>query len=194
MDLLDLLKTSGLQFFHNKTNSNQWKLYLHPLEVYSSYLRFTGSNFSINYSRACHRKSLPSFMHSGTTEKGAHIWLGTLKFAAQLTGAPVMPACCTYSSWIAAAGETWVQRIYHLTEVWKLACSLEHIERLPESELSSLSSSNNKISSWLMIKPESDIKQCLEIGAIDAALTFHRLMTLQVSVKLSTAYESWSVL
>ena len=99
------------------------------------------------------------FMHvPELLRMGAHISIegssAIIRGTNKLTGAPVMASDLRASAalilaGLAAAGETWVQRIYHLDRGYenfeqKLGKLGAQVERLPESELpKSISSSNN---------------------------------------------------
>ena len=167
---LDLLKSSGLKFILNKhkirikETSN-----LNPLEVVT--LPFPGFPTDLQ-AQICALASItpglsvitervyPSrFMHvPELLRMGAHISIegssAIIRGTQTLTGAPVMASDLRASAalilaGLAASGETWVQRIYHLDRGYenfehKLTKLGANVERLPESELpKSISSSNN---------------------------------------------------
>ena len=167
---LDLLRSSGLNFdlkekkIQINKNSN-----LNPLEVVT--LPFPGFPTDLQ-AQICALASLtpglsvitervyPSrFMHvPELLRMGAHISLegssAIIRGSKKLTGAPVMASDLRASAalilaGLAATGETWVQRIYHLDRGYenfeqKLSRLGANVERLPESELpKSISSSNN---------------------------------------------------
>ena len=89
---------------------------------------------------------------------GAHISIegssAIIRGTNKLTGAPVMASDLRASAalilaGLAATGETWVQRIYHLDRGYetfeeKLKKLGAMVERLPESELPNSISSNNQ--------------------------------------------------
>ena len=167
---LDLLKTSGLHFFHNKNRIQiNGSSSLHPLEVVT--LPFPGFPTDLQ-AQICALASItpglsvitervyPSrFMHvPELLRMGAHISIegssAIIRGTNKLTGAPVMASDLRASAalilaGLAAAGETWVQRIYHLDRGYenfeqKLGKLGAQVERLSESELpKSISSSNN---------------------------------------------------
>ena len=169
---LDLLKSSGLNFTLNENkiqiNDNST---LNPLEVVT--LPFPGFPTDLQ-AQICALASVtpglsvitervyPSrFMHvPELLRMGAHISLegssAIIRGTKKLTGAPVMASDLRASAalilaGLAATGETWVQRIYHLDRGYenfeqKLSRLGANVERLPESELpKSISSSNNLI-------------------------------------------------
>ncbi|MEC7801282.1 MAG: UDP-N-acetylglucosamine 1-carboxyvinyltransferase [Verrucomicrobiota bacterium] len=167
---LDLLRSSGLNFDlkENKIQINK-NSNLNPLEVVT--LPFPGFPTDLQ-AQICALASLtpglsvitervyPSrFMHvPELLRMGAHISLegssAIIRGSKKLTGAPVMASDLRASAalilaGLAATGETWVQRIYHLDRGYenfeqKLSRLGANVERLPESELpKSISSSNN---------------------------------------------------
>jgi UDP-N-acetylglucosamine 1-carboxyvinyltransferase len=167
---LDLLKTAGLNLdYQNHSIKISSKLNLSPLEVVT--LPFPGFPTDLQAqicALACITDGLsvitervyPSrFMHvPELLRMGAHISIeGTsaiIRGAKRLTGAPVMASDLRASAalilaGLAAEGETWVQRIYHLDRGYetfeqKLQKLGAKVERLPESELpKSISSANN---------------------------------------------------
>jgi len=167
---LDLLKTAGLNLdYQNHSIKISNKLNLSPLEVVT--LPFPGFPTDLQAqicALACITDGLsvitervyPSrFMHvPELLRMGAHISIegssAIIRGAKRLTGAPVMASDLRASAalilaGLAAEGETWVQRIYHLDRGYetfeqKLQKLGAKVERLPESELpKSISSANN---------------------------------------------------
>jgi UDP-N-acetylglucosamine 1-carboxyvinyltransferase len=167
---LDLLKTAGLNLdYQNQSIKISNKINLSPLEVVT--LPFPGFPTDLQAqicALACITDGLsvitervyPSrFMHvPELLRMGAHISIeGTsaiIRGAKRLTGAPVMASDLRASAalilaGLAAEGETWVQRIYHLDRGYetfeqKLQKLGAKVERLPESALpKSISSANN---------------------------------------------------
>ena len=167
---LDLLKTAGLNLdYQNQSIKISNKINLSPLEVVT--LPFPGFPTDLQAqicALACITDGLsvitervyPSrFMHvPELLRMGAHISIegssAIIRGAKRLTGAPVMASDLRASAalilaGLAAEGETWVQRIYHLDRGYetfeqKLQKLGAKVERLPESELpKSISSANN---------------------------------------------------
>jgi UDP-N-acetylglucosamine 1-carboxyvinyltransferase len=167
---LDLLKTAGLNLdYQNHSIKISNKLNLSPLEVVT--LPFPGFPTDLQAqicALACITDGLsvitervyPSrFMHvPELLRMGAHISIegssAIIRGAKRLTGAPVMASDLRASAalilaGLAAEGETWVQRIYHLDRGYetfeqKLQKLGAKVERLPESALpKSISSANN---------------------------------------------------
>ena len=167
---LDLLKTAGLKLdYQNKSIKISNKLDLSPLEVVT--LPFPGFPTDLQAqicALACITDGLsvitervyPSrFMHvPELLRMGAHISIegssAIIRGTKRLTGAPVMASDLRASAalilaGLAAEGETWVQRIYHLDRGYetfekKLQNLGAKVERLPESALpKSISSANN---------------------------------------------------
>ena len=167
---LDLLKTAGLNLdYQNHSIKISNKLNLSPLEVVT--LPFPGFPTDLQAqicALACITDGLsvitervyPSrFMHvPELLRMGAHISIegssAIIRGAKRLTGAPVMASDLRASAalilaGLAAEGETWVQRIYHLDRGYetfekKLQNLGAKVERLPESALpKSISSANN---------------------------------------------------
>ena len=167
---LDLLKTSGVSLVpQNQSIIASVPTSLKPLEVVT--LPFPGFPTDLQ-AQMCALASItdglsvitervyPSrFMHvPELLRMGAHISIegssAIIRGAKRLTGAPVMASDLRASAalilaGLAAEGETWVQRIYHLDRGYE---KFEHklqklgakVERLPESELpKSISSANN---------------------------------------------------
>ena len=167
---LDLLKTSGVSLVpQNQSIISSVPTSLKPLEVVT--LPFPGFPTDLQ-AQMCALASItdglsvitervyPSrFMHvPELLRMGAHISIegssAIIRGAKRLTGAPVMASDLRASAalilaGLAAEGETWVQRIYHLDRGYE---KFEHklqklgakVERLPESELpKSISSANN---------------------------------------------------
>jgi UDP-N-acetylglucosamine 1-carboxyvinyltransferase len=167
---LDLLKTSGVSLVpQNQSIIASVPTSLKPLEVVT--LPFPGFPTDLQ-AQMCALASVtdglsvitervyPSrFMHvPELLRMGAHISIegssAIIRGAKRLTGAPVMASDLRASAalilaGLAAEGETWVQRIYHLDRGYE---KFEHklqklgakVERLPESELpKSISSANN---------------------------------------------------
>ena len=167
---LDLLKTSGVSLVpQNQSIISSVPTSLKPLEVVT--LPFPGFPTDLQ-AQMCALASItdglsvitervyPSrFMHvPELLRMGAHISIegssAIIRGAKKLTGAPVMASDLRASAalilaGLAAEGETWVQRIYHLDRGYE---KFEHklqklgakVERLPESELpKSISSANN---------------------------------------------------
>ena len=167
---LDLLKTSGVSLVpQNQSIISSAPTSLKPLEVVT--LPFPGFPTDLQ-AQMCALASItdglsvitervyPSrFMHvPELLRMGAHISIegssAIIRGAKRLTGAPVMASDLRASAalilaGLAAEGETWVQRIYHLDRGYE---KFEHklqklgakVERLPESELpKSISSANN---------------------------------------------------
>ena len=167
---LDLLKTSGVSLVpQNQSIISSVPTSLKPLEVVT--LPFPGFPTDLQ-AQMCALASIteglsvitervyPSrFMHvPELLRMGAHISIegssAIIRGAKRLTGAPVMASDLRASAalilaGLAAEGETWVQRIYHLDRGYE---KFEHklqklgakVERLPESELpKSISSTNN---------------------------------------------------
>ena len=123
-------------------------------------LQFKTALASITQFSVITERVYPSrFMHvPELLRMGAHISIegssAIIRGTNKLTGAPVMASDLRASAalilaGLAAAGETWVQRIYHLDRGYenfeqKLGKLGAQVERLPESELpKSISSSNN---------------------------------------------------
>ena len=167
---LDLLKTAGLNLdYQNQSIKISNKLDLSPLEVVT--LPFPGFPTDLQAqicALACITDGLsvitervyPSrFMHvPELLRMGAHISIegssAIIRGTKSLTGAPVMASDLRASAalilaGLAAEGETWVQRIYHLDRGYetfekKLQNLVAKVERLPESALpKSISSANN---------------------------------------------------
>jgi UDP-N-acetylglucosamine 1-carboxyvinyltransferase len=167
---LDLLKTAGLNLdYQNQSIKISNKLDLSPLEVVT--LPFPGFPTDLQAqicALACITDGLsvitervyPSrFMHvPELLRMGAHISIegssAIIRGSKRLTGAPVMASDLRASAalilaGLAAEGETWVQRIYHLDRGYetfekKLQNLGAKVERLPESALpKSISSANN---------------------------------------------------
>jgi UDP-N-acetylglucosamine 1-carboxyvinyltransferase len=167
---LDLLKTAGLNLdYQNQSIKISNKINLSPLEVVT--LPFPGFPTDLQAqicALACITDGLsvitervyPSrFMHvPELLRMGAHISIegssAIIRGAKRLTGAPVMASDLRASAalilaGLAAEGETWVQRIYHLDRGYetfeqKLQKLGAKVERLPESALpKSISSANN---------------------------------------------------
>ena len=167
---LDLLKTAGLNLdYQNQSIKISDNLNLNPLEVVT--LPFPGFPTDLQAqicALACITDGLsvitervyPSrFMHvPELLRMGAHISIegssAIIRGTKRLTGAPVMASDLRASAalilaGLAAEGETWVQRIYHLDRGYetfeqKLQKLGAKVERLPESELpKSISSANN---------------------------------------------------
>ena len=167
---LDLLKTAGLNLdYQNQSIKISNKLDLSPLEVVT--LPFPGFPTDLQAqicALACITDGLsvitervyPSrFMHvPELLRMGAHISIegssAIIRGTKRLTGAPVMASDLRASAalilaGLAAEGETWVQRIYHLDRGYetfekKLQNLGAKVERLPESALpKSISSANN---------------------------------------------------
>jgi UDP-N-acetylglucosamine 1-carboxyvinyltransferase len=167
---LDLLKTAGLNLdYQNQSIKISNKINLSPLEVVT--LPFPGFPTDLQAqicALACITDGLsvitervyPSrFMHvPELLRMGAHISIegssAIIRGTKRLTGAPVMASDLRASAalilaGLAAEGETWVQRIYHLDRGYetfeqKLQKLGAKVERLPESELpKSISSANN---------------------------------------------------
>ena len=167
---LDLLKTAGLNLdYQNQSIQISDNLNLNPLEVVT--LPFPGFPTDLQAqicALACITDGLsvitervyPSrFMHvPELLRMGAHISIegssAIIRGTKRLTGAPVMASDLRASAalilaGLAAEGETWVQRIYHLDRGYetfeqKLQKLGAKVERLPESELpKSISSANN---------------------------------------------------
>ena len=167
---LDLLKTAGLNLdYQNQSIKISNKINLSPLEVVT--LPFPGFPTDLQAqicALACITDGLsvitervyPSrFMHvPELLRMGAHISIegssAIIRGAKRLTGAPVMASDLRASAalilaGLAAEGETWVQRIYHLDRGYetfekKLQNLGAKVERLPESALpKSISSANN---------------------------------------------------
>ena len=167
---LDLLKTAGLNLdYQNQSIKISDNLNLNPLEVVT--LPFPGFPTDLQAqicALACITDGLsvitervyPSrFMHvPELLRMGAHISIegssAIIRGTKRLTGAPVMASDLRASAalilaGLAAEGETWVQRIYHLDRGYetfeqKLQILGAKVERLPESELpKSISSANN---------------------------------------------------
>ena len=167
---LDLLKTAGLNLdYQNHSIKISNKLNLSPLEVVT--LPFPGFPTDLQAqicALACITDGLsvitervyPSrFMHvPELLRMGAHISIegssAIIRGTKRLTGAPVMASDLRASAalilaGLAAEGETWVQRIYHLDRGYetfeqKLQKLGAKVERLPESALpKSISSANN---------------------------------------------------
>jgi len=167
---LDLLKTSGMSLVsQDQSIIASVPTSLKPLEVVT--LPFPGFPTDLQ-AQMCALASVtdglsvitervyPSrFMHvPELLRMGAHISIegssAIIRGAKRLTGAPVMASDLRASAalilaGLAAEGETWVQRIYHLDRGYE---KFEHklqklgakVERLPESELpKSISSANN---------------------------------------------------
>ena len=167
---LDLLKTSGVSLVpQNQSIISSVPTSLKPLEVVT--LPFPGFPTDLQ-AQMCALASIteglsvitervyPSrFMHvPELLRMGAHISIegssAIIRGAKRLTGAPVMASDLRASAalilaGLAAEGETWIQRIYHLDRGYE---KFEHklqklgakVERLPESELpKSISSANN---------------------------------------------------
>jgi len=167
---LDLLKTSGMSLVsQDQSIIASVPTSLKPLEVVT--LPFPGFPTDLQ-AQMCALASItdglsvitervyPSrFMHvPELLRMGAHISIegssAIIRGAKRLTGAPVMASDLRASAalilaGLAAEGETWVQRIYHLDRGYE---KFEHklqklgakVERLPESELpKSISSANN---------------------------------------------------
>jgi len=167
---LDLLKTSGMSLVsQDQSIIASVPTSLKPLEVVT--LPFPGFPTDLQ-AQMCALASVtdglsvitervyPSrFMHvPELLRMGAHISIEgssvIIRGAKRLTGAPVMASDLRASAalilaGLAAEGETWVQRIYHLDRGYE---KFEHklqklgakVERLPESELpKSISSANN---------------------------------------------------
>ena len=167
---LDLLKTSGMSLVsQDQSIIASVPTSLKPLEVVT--LPFPGFPTDLQ-AQMCALASItdglsvitervyPSrFMHvPELLRMGAHISIegssAIIRGAKKLTGAPVMASDLRASAalilaGLAAEGETWVQRIYHLDRGYE---KFEHklqklgakVERLPESELpKSISSANN---------------------------------------------------
>jgi len=167
---LDLLKTSGMSLVsQDQSIIASVPTSLKPLEVVT--LPFPGFPTDLQ-AQMCALASItdglsvitervyPSrFMHvPELLRMGAHISIEgssvIIRGAKRLTGAPVMASDLRASAalilaGLAAEGETWVQRIYHLDRGYE---KFEHklqklgakVERLPESELpKSISSANN---------------------------------------------------
>ena len=167
---LDLLKTAGLNLdYQNQSIKIFNKLDLSPLEVVT--LPFPGFPTDLQAqicALACITDGLsvitervyPSrFMHvPELLRMGAHISIegssAIIRGTKRLTGAPVMASDLRASAalilaGLAAEGETWVQRIYHLDRGYetfekKLQKLGAKVERLSESALpKSISSANN---------------------------------------------------
>jgi UDP-N-acetylglucosamine 1-carboxyvinyltransferase len=167
---LDLLKTAGLNLdYQNQSIKISNKINLSPLEVVT--LPFPGFPTDLQAqicALACITDGLsvitervyPSrFMHvPELLRMGAHISIegssAIIRGTKRLTGAPVMASDLRASAalilaGLAAEGETWVQRIYHLDRGYetfeqKLQKLGAKVQRLPESELpKSISSANN---------------------------------------------------
>ena len=167
---LDLLKTAGLNLdYQNQSIKISNKINLSPLEVVT--LPFPGFPTDLQAqicALACITDGLsvitervyPSrFMHvPELLRMGAHISIegssAIIRGTKRLTGAPVMASDLRASAalilaGLAAEGETWVQRIYHLDRGYetfeqKLQKLGAKVERLPESALpKSISSANN---------------------------------------------------
>jgi len=167
---LDLLKTSGMSLVsQDQSIIASVPTSLKPLEVVT--LPFPGFPTDLQ-AQMCALAAVtdglsvitervyPSrFMHvPELLRMGAHISIEgssvIIRGAKRLTGAPVMASDLRASAalipaGLAAEGETWVQRIYHLDRGYE---KFEHklqklgakVERLPESELpKSISSANN---------------------------------------------------
>ena len=167
---LDLLKTSGMSLVsQDQSIIASVPTSLKPLEVVT--LPFPGFPTDLQ-AQMCALAAVtdglsvitervyPSrFMHvPELLRMGAHISIegssAIIRGAKRLTGAPVMASDLRASAalilaGLAAEGETWVQRIYHLDRGYE---KFEHklqklgakVERLPESELpKSISSANN---------------------------------------------------
>jgi UDP-N-acetylglucosamine 1-carboxyvinyltransferase len=167
---LDLLKTAGMSLVPgDQSIIASLPSSLNPLEVVT--LPFPGFPTDLQ-AQICALASVteglsvitervyPSrFMHvPELLRMGAHISIegssAIIRGAKRLTGAPVMASDLRASAalilaGLAAEGETWVQRIYHLDRGYE---KFEHklqklgakVERLPESELpKSISSSSN---------------------------------------------------
>lgn len=167
---LDLLKTSGMILVsQDQSIIASVPTSLKPLEVVT--LPFPGFPTDLQ-AQMCALASVtdglsvitervyPSrFMHvPELLRMGAHISIegssAIIRGAKRLTGAPVMASDLRASAalilaGLAAEGETWVQRIYHLDRGYekfehKLQKLGANVERLPESELpKSISSANN---------------------------------------------------
>ena len=167
---LDLLKTSGMSLVSkDQSITSSLPTSLKPLEVVT--LPFPGFPTDLQ-AQICALASVteglsvitervyPSrFMHvPELLRMGAHISIegssAIIRGAQRLTGAPVMASDLRASAalilaGLAAEGETWVQRIYHLDRGYE---KFEHklqklgakVERLPESELPKSISSANK--------------------------------------------------
>jgi UDP-N-acetylglucosamine 1-carboxyvinyltransferase len=167
---LDLLKTAGLNLdYQNQSIKISCNSNLNPLEVVT--LPFPGFPTDLQAqicALACITDGLsvitervyPSrFMHvPELLRMGAHISIegssAIIRGTKRLTGAPVMASDLRASAalilaGLAAEGETWVQRIYHLDRGYetfekKLQNLGAKVERLPESGLpKSISSANN---------------------------------------------------
>jgi UDP-N-acetylglucosamine 1-carboxyvinyltransferase len=167
---LDLLKTAGLNLdYQNQSIKISSNSNLNPLEVVT--LPFPGFPTDLQAqicALACITDGLsvitervyPSrFMHvPELLRMGAHISIegssAIIRGTKRLTGAPVMASDLRASAalilaGLAAEGETWVQRIYHLDRGYetfekKLQNLGAKVERLPESGLpKSISSANN---------------------------------------------------
>ena len=166
---LDLLKTAGLLLnYRNQSIKTTENSNLSPLEVVT--LPFPGFPTDLQ-AQICALASItnglsvitervyPSrFMHvPELLRMGAHISIegssAIIRGAKRLTGAPVMASDLRASAalilaGLAAEGETWVQRIYHLDRGYekfekKLQKLGAKVVRLPESELpKSISSAN----------------------------------------------------
>ena len=166
---LDLLKTAGLHLnYRNQSIKTTENLNLSPFEVVT--LPFPGFPTDLQ-AQICALASItnglsvitervyPSrFMHvPELLRMGAHISIegssAIIRGAKRLTGAPVMASDLRASAalilaGLAAEGETWVQRIYHLDRGYekfekKLQKLGAKVVRLPESELpKSISSAN----------------------------------------------------
>ena len=158
---LDLLKTAGLNLdYHNQSIKISDNLNLNPLEVVT--LPFPGFPTDLQAqicALACITDGLsvitervyPSrFMHvPELLRMGAHISIegssAIIRGTKRLTGAPVMASDLRASAalilaGLAAEGETWVQRIYHLDRGYdsfekKLQSLGGNVERIPETKL-----------------------------------------------------------
>ncbi|MDA8990747.1 UDP-N-acetylglucosamine 1-carboxyvinyltransferase [Opitutales bacterium] len=167
----DLFKTSGLQLLckHDSAHIICDPSELNPLEVVT--LPYPGFPTDLQ-AQICALASVteglsvitervyPSrFMHvPELLRMGAHISIegssAIIRGTNKLTGAPVMASDLRASAalilaGLAATGETWVQRIYHLDRGYetfeeKLKKLGAMVERLPESELPNSISSNNQ--------------------------------------------------
>jgi len=167
----DLFKTSGLQLLckHDSARIICDPAELNPLEVVT--LPYPGFPTDLQ-AQICALASVteglsvitervyPSrFMHvPELLRMGAHISIegssAIIRGTNKLTGAPVMASDLRASAalilaGLAATGETWVQRIYHLDRGYetfeeKLKKLGAMVERLPESELPNSISSNNQ--------------------------------------------------